>query len=61
MSKSTMMGMALGVGIANDVGDRALTSASGARVGAFAGNRIQQKIQERNSTTTTEVRCIPAQ
>jgi uncharacterized protein YcfJ len=42
----TALGALVGGAVAHDVGDRDLTTAVGAAVGAFAGNKIQQKIQE---------------
>lgn len=45
----TTLGALIGGAVARDVGDRNLTTAVGAAVGAYAGNKIQQKIQERNA------------
>jgi len=42
-----------------DLGDRDLTTAAGAAVGAVAGNQVQKKIPEGRTVTTTEVRCGP--
>jgi uncharacterized protein YcfJ len=48
----TTIGALVGGAVARDVGDRDLTTAVGAAVGAFAGNKIQQKIQERKAAQT---------
>jgi uncharacterized protein YcfJ len=48
----TAIGALVGGAVARDVGDRNLTTAVGAAVGAFAGNKIQQKIQERKASET---------
>lgn len=47
----TAIGALVGGAVARDVGDRDLTTAVGAAVGAFAGNKIQQKIQERRAAS----------
>jgi len=46
----TAIGALVGGAVARDVGDRNLTTAVGAAVGAYAGNKIQQKIQERKAS-----------
>lgn len=46
----TALGALVGGAVARDVGDRNLTTAVGAAVGAYAGNKIQQKIQERKAS-----------
>jgi uncharacterized protein YcfJ len=39
---------------------RIVTGLAGAAAGGYAGNKIQQKVQQGNTYTTTEQRCITA-
>lgn len=58
----TTAGALLGGAIAKKVGDdNDLLTVAGAVGGAFAGRRVQQKIQENNTTTRIERRCEPVQ
>ena len=55
----TVLGALVGGAVGNDVGDRDLTTAAGAAVGAIAGNKAQEAFQDKRTTTTTERRCDP--
>ena len=58
----TTAGALLGGAIAKKVGDdNDLLTAAGAIGGAFAGRKVQQRIQENNTTTRIERRCEPVQ
>ncbi len=39
---------------------RIVTGLAGAAAGGYAGNKLQQKVQEANTYTTTEQRCVTA-
>jgi len=57
----TTAGALLGGAIAKKVGDdNNLLTIAGAVGGAYAGRRVQQRIQENNTTTRIERRCEPA-
>jgi uncharacterized protein YcfJ len=55
----TVIGALVGGAVGKDIGDRDLTTAAGAAVGAYAGNQAQRKIQEGRTVTTYETRCEP--
>ena len=55
----TVIGALVGGAVGKDIGDRDLTTAAGAAVGAYAGNQAQKKIQEQQTVTTYETRCDP--
>jgi uncharacterized protein YcfJ len=55
----TVIGALVGGAVGKDVGDRDLTTAAGAAVGAIAGNQAQEAFQDNRTTTTTERRCDP--
>jgi uncharacterized protein YcfJ len=55
----TVIGALVGGAVGKDVGDRDITTAAGAAVGAIAGNQAQRKIQEGRTVTTTATHCSP--
>ena len=56
----TVIGALVGGAVGKDVGDRDITTAAGAAVGAIAGNQAQEKFQDGRTVTTTETRCVPS-
>jgi len=56
----TVIGAVVGGAVGKDLGDRDLTTAAGAAVGAYAGNQAQKKIQDQRTVTTYETRCDPS-
>lgn len=56
----TVIGALVGGAVGKDVGDKDITTAAGAAVGAIAGNQAQKKLQENRTVKTTETRCDPA-
>jgi uncharacterized protein YcfJ len=55
----TVVGALVGGAVGKDVGDRDLTTAAGAAVGAIAGNKAQEAFQDNRTTTSIERRCDP--
>jgi uncharacterized protein YcfJ len=56
----TLLGAAIGGVLGNQVGGgdgRKIATVVGAMGGGYAGNRVQDRIQRSNTTTTTERRC----
>jgi uncharacterized protein YcfJ len=60
----TVIGGVVGAAIGNQFGGgsgKTLATVAGAAGGAYAGNRAQKAVQEKNTYTTIERRCKPAQ
>ena len=60
----TVIGGVVGAAIGNQFGGgsgKTLATVAGAAGGAYAGNRAQKAVQEKNTYTTVERRCKPVQ
>ena len=60
----TVIGGVVGAAVGNQFGGgkgKTLATVAGAAGGAYAGNRVQKSVQEKNTYTTTEHHCEPVQ